>query len=250
MIDHSFIFLDKIGQTTEQSIWASGIHTWSDFLQASTVPGISPSRKTIYNLAIQKAQANLRVGNHPFFHSNFPRSEHWRLYDHFKDDAVFIDIETTGYHGDMTVLGCYDGRDTKIMIRGQNLDKETFQSVLDRAKLVVTFNGASFDLPIIEKYFGMKIDLPHIDLRHVCSKIGLVGGLKSIEKQIGISREDEVVGVTGADAITLWHKYRSTGDERYLELLVKYNEEDIINLKPLAEHAITRLWSRLRSDVC
>jgi len=250
MIDNTFIFLDKVGFTTERKLWAQGIHTWDDFLKAQTVQGMSCARKTIYNLKIQKAKANLSVANHPFFKQEFPRNQHWRLWNKFKEDAVYIDIETTGYHGDMTILGMYHDNETHIMVRGQSLEKENFHKILDRAKMVVTFNGASFDLPIIEKYFKTKIELPHIDLRHVCAKIGLTGGLKLIEKTVGISRADEVAGFTGADAVTLWYQYRNTGDPRYLEKLVKYNEEDIVNLKPLAEHAIPLLWNRLRSDFC
>ena len=49
----------------------------------------------------------------------------WRLYEFFKEDAVFLDIETTGLSKnsyDITVFGLYDGINTKIMIKGINLD--------------------------------------------------------------------------------------------------------------------------------
>jgi len=246
MINQSFICLDKIGSTTEQKLWSHNVHTWDDFIQSSSVPGISAARKTMYNLSLQKAQRNLHIKNMHYLQTLFPSNEQWRLYDEFKEEALYIDIETTGYYGDMTVLGMYNGSDTMIMVKGKNMDKTLFEETLARHKIILTFNGSSFDLPIIQKYFKTKITLPHIDLRHVCAKIGLHGGLKAIEKQLGINRDAAVEGVTGFDAVTLWHQYKMTGDETYLKKLIMYNEEDIINLKPLAEYAIPRLWKSRR----
>ena len=62
-----------------------------------------------------------------------------------------------------------------------------------------------------------------------------------IEQKLGIKRLDQVKSMRGGDAINLWHKYSSTGNSDYLEQLVKYNEEDIINLKPLAELVVKNL---------
>ena len=126
------------------------------------------------------------------------------------------------------------------------MNKEILKRELSKYKLIVTFNGASFDLPVIRKYFGQDSlpDIPHIDLRGVCSKIGLKGGLKSIEKQIGIARPDDLVHVYGSDAAYLWRKYQATGEKKYLDILIRYNEEDIMNLKPLAEHAVNQLWKQ------
>jgi len=49
------------------------------------------------------------------------------------------------------------------------------------------------------------------------------------------------------EAVYLWHQFKSTGNKKYLDLLVKYNEEDIVNLKPLAEYAIPELWNKIRN---
>ena len=77
------------------------------------------------------------------------------------------------------------------------------------------------------------------------SRIGLKGGLKEIERKLSISRGDLVSRLCGGDAITLWKMYKATGDEHYLNLLVEYNEEDIINLKKIAEHCVGRLRETL-----
>ena len=54
-----------------------------------------------------------------------PQSEHWRLYDWFREQAVFLDIETTGLGRDssITVVGLSDGYETKTMIKGINLKR-------------------------------------------------------------------------------------------------------------------------------
>ena len=52
---------------------------------------------------------------------------------------------------------------------------------LKKYKLIVTFNGSVFDLPLLKRHFSDIIpDIPHIDLRFLCAKLGLKGSLKDI----------------------------------------------------------------------
>ena len=246
MIRESFIFLPKITQNKEKAIWTHGVSSWDDFLKEKKIGCISDKMKPHYDQLITNAKDKLYSENHEFFSNSLPSGEHWRLYNFFKEDACFLDIETTGYHGDITVLGLYDGVETKTFVKGETLFKEQIEKELNKYKMFITFNGASFDLPVIKKQFGLNFNQLHVDLRFVSKKIGLSGGLKKIEQDIGIKRADEVVGVTGEDAVLLWRDYRRTGDKKYLDLLVKYNEEDIINLKQLANYTIPRLWAETK----
>ncbi len=249
MIRNSFIFLDKIGSKREKQIWNQGIDGWDDFLNKNIL-GISRYRKPFYDRQILKARENLYNDNSLYFTKVLPLSEYWRLYNYFKEDAVFLDIETCSYYGMVTVVGLFDGIETKTMIRGINLDKDVLKKEFQKYKLIITFNGLSYDVPVLNKYFGNIIpEIPHIDLRHVCSKIGLKGGLKVIEEIIGIKRPALLRNYNGDDAAMLWDMYFATGKEKYLNLLVEYNEEDIINLKPIAEHAIKELWKKIKNDL-
>jgi uncharacterized protein YprB with RNaseH-like and TPR domain len=54
-----------------------------------------------------------------------------------------------------------------------------------------------------------------------------------VEKILGIYRETE--GVCGYDAIILWDKYENYDDMDALSLLLKYNRDDVVNLKTLRE---------------
>lgn len=184
-----------------------------------------------------------------YFIDLLPQSENWRLYDFFKEDAVFLDIETTGLsklNDDITVIGLYDGLNTKIMIKNINLDFNLLRKELQKYKLFVTFNGSSFDIPFIEKrYPNLLPKIPNFDVKSITNKLNLKGGLKNIERALGIKRSDIVDKFYGGDALTLWRMYRATGDEHYLNLLVEYNEYDIMNLKKVAEHCVKRMKEKI-----
>ncbi len=225
MITNSFIFLERIGNRLEQKIWKNGVYDWDSFLKRSNVKGLSRHRKLYYDRKILNARKALYNFDSVYFLELLPQSEMWRLYGFFKEDAVFLDIETTGLsnkNNDITVFGLYDGINTKIVIKGINLNYNILKNELKKYKLIVTFNGASFDLPFIEKrYPNLLPEIPNFDVKAVTDKLGLKGGLKNIEKSLGIKRNAIVDNFYGGDALTLWRMYRATGDDYYLNLLVE-----------------------------
>ena len=101
-----------------------------------------------------------------------------------------------------------------------------------------TFNGARFDVPFLETSFDLTIDTPHIDLMYPCRRLGLTGGLKQVERGVGIDRDRP--DLSGEDAVRLWREYER-GDERALETLVSYNRDDTANLQTLIELVTNRL---------
>jgi len=248
MIENSFIFLDRIGKEKERSIWKQGIYSWEAFLSTKNIKGISAAAKGHYDRKILEARRNLLNYNSSYFTDVLPLSEQWRLYDFFKEDAVYLDIETDGVNetDDITVVGLFDGLDTKTMIRGVNLDFDLLRQELSKYKIIVTFNGSVFDLPFIRKRYGKVLPkIPHFDLRFCCKRIGLTGGLKEIEKKLDIIRSNEIVETMySGDAALLHRMWRGSGDEHYLQLLVEYNEEDVINLKKIAEYVYSEQKQR------
>jgi uncharacterized protein YprB with RNaseH-like and TPR domain len=120
-----------------------------------------------------------------------------------------------------------------------------FERAIASYDLVITFNGSSFDLPFIRQSFP-DISLPpaHIDLRFLLRRLGYRGGLKYIEKEFGISRDSEIDGMDGYDAVRLW-KAHQWGDGAALDLLIQYNTADIISLEPLMEKGYEMMKNRL-----
>jgi len=245
MIRQSFVLLPRVGRQSERNLWQQGIHSWNDFIDAGDIKGMSERTKAAHDRLLAVARQQLIDGNSAFFEPLVPAVEQWRLFDSFRDEACYLDIET-GMRGEVTVVGMALGDRSYTLLRGSTLDKDAIQRLLSRAKILVTFNGRSFDMPVLQRYFNLDVGIPHVDLRHACAAVGLTGGLKAIEKVVGITRPEELAVVNGAQAPELWRAYHATGDEYYLNLLVKYNEEDCVNLQALADNVIPRLWQSIR----
>ncbi len=244
MIKKSFVFLNRVDEKKERNIWHQGIRNWNDFTKTKTIKGLSKKTKKNCDLQIKEASVALRNGDSSFFSQNLKTKYAWRLYDHFKEESCFLDIETTGVKttDEVIAIGIFDGIKTKTMIKGINLDRKKISRELKKYKIIITFNGLSFDIPFLKKRFKNTIPhLPHIDLKHTCQKIGLKNGLKEIEKTLSISRDPIITKMRGGDAYRLWRMYFASGDKHYLNLLIEYNEEDIINLKKIADYTIKKI---------
>lgn len=248
ILEQSFIFLDRITSASERKIWEQGVLDWNAFRESEKISGIGAKRKSFYELKLYEIERALKERDLSSLMYAIPRREHWRLYELFKDETVYLDIETAERYGDITVLGVWDGSTYYSFVKGCNMEKEMIKELFSRYKLFVTFNGSSFDLPIIERFFNgvLPEHYLHVDVRHLCSRIGLDGGLKKIEHVLNISRGDEIDGMSGAEAGLLWHEYLLTGDTEHVELLLEYNEADCRNLEPLAKYAVKELWKELR----
>ncbi len=240
MIKNSFIFLTGMTLNKEKKLWKQGIKNWNDFLNIDKIKGISQEKKEEYNKELIKTKEELLNDNLNLF-LKFPSKETWRLYEHLRNEAVYLDIEIGSNRKDIILIGLFDGFNTKIMVKNYNLAKNVLLNELKRYKLLITFNGKSFDVPAIEKYFGIEIDLPHIDLKHLCLKLGLKNGLKEVEKILNLKRPVNLYG----KPYDAYKAFMASGDKEYLELLIKYNEEDIINLKPIMEYTFKNLKDKL-----
>jgi uncharacterized protein YprB with RNaseH-like and TPR domain len=240
MIENTFIILKGIGSVTERRLWQKDILTWEDFIAARSIKRISEQRKETYDNQLEKARENLKIENAAYFSQCLDAKEHWRLYGTWKDRTCFLDIETTGlYHG-ITVVGVYSTKGYQCFVRGINLEREVLKRELEEYKMLVTFYGRAFDMPFIERELGITLEVPHLDLCFAGKKVGLRGGLKKVEQQVGIEREESIFGLDGYDAVQLWKEYER-GDGIALDTLLEYNMADTVNLKALADIVYDRL---------
>jgi hypothetical protein len=98
--------------------------------------------------------------------------------------------------------------------------------------VIITYNGKSFDVPFIERYFGIVLNHAHIDLRYILGSLGYKGGLKFCEIQLGFSRGD-LTDMDGFFAVLLWYDFQKNGNEKALETLLAYNIQDVLSLENL-----------------
>src|SRR5215216_5014205 len=148
---------------------------------------------------------------------------------------AYLDIETT-FSGAISVIGIYRPDLGTIQLIGGGVRDLALYEALDGVQTIVTFNGSSFDLPVIRRrlYADLKRDFEHCDLLYICRRKGLRGGLKKVEELLGIGRA--TAGITGWDAPRLWHRYEQHGDLAALQTLLEYNREDVVNLAILEHH--------------
>jgi uncharacterized protein YprB with RNaseH-like and TPR domain len=246
MLNNTFVHLKGVGYATERKIWEGGIRTWKEYLKSWNKLDLPQKKKETILAGIEESVAQLNVKNHRYFNEMLPVKELWRAYKEFEDSTVFLDIETTGLGpltSDITIIGMFDGKRVNTYIKGINLDG--FQFELPRHCVLVTFNGKWFDIPFIQtKYPNVQFDQIHIDLRYFLKRLGYSGGLKNIETKLGIRRSQDVKDMRGIDAVRLWKQYKK-GNDRALHLLIKYNMEDIKNLKYLMKFAYKELSAQL-----
>lgn len=249
MLRHTFQHIPGLGERRERALWRRGISTWDDLLAAPQRSGLPATLLRDAQAILELSQEALRQGNIYFFAQLLGVREHWRLYGEFQDVIAYLDIETgplgRGRQG-ITVIGLFDGQEFRSFVRGHNL--HTFEDYLRRYDLLVTFNGKSFDLPMIERDLGIPIHQAQIDLRLFLHQLGYHGGLKRIERQWGIYREDGIAGLTGFDAVLLWARYRH-GDSAALERLIAYNRADVVNLEVLLKRGYELARDRIRAAI-
>lgn len=238
MITSTFCHIPGISLTTEKKLLQSGISNWDEFLENyDSITCLSQHQLKKIKQELEFSRQAYEEKNIVYFLEKVPPKLHWKL--HSFGSIAYVDIETTGlsrYTDKITTIGIYDGKNPKVYIRGKNLD-EAYQD-LQNYNVLVTFNGKQFDLPFIEQQGGIKLKdtVVHLDLRFLLKELGLAGGLKKIELALGISRPEELEGVDGFEAVRLWRRYEKQGDIAALEKLVKYNIEDIVNLKFLLQY--------------
>jgi len=169
-------------------------------------------------------------------------------------DFLFIDTETTGLAGAGTLafmvgVGFFDG--DVFIVRQYFLrdhgDEEAMllqlTALLADKRGLVSFNGRSFDIPLLNGRFLMNRlpsplpDLPHFDLLHPARRLWKhrfgscsLGNLE--ERMLGVHRTHQ--DIPGALIPALYHRYLNDGDGRQMARVFYHNELDILSMVTLA----------------
>ena len=154
---------------------------------------------------------------------------------------AYLDIETTGLsadYGDITVIGIHLVKGEKqsfVQLVGDDITAERLCEALEGVSVLHTYNGSRFDLPFIHAHLGVDLRAlyEHCDLMYHCWSCNLYGGLKNVERLLGIPRR--IKDVTGLDAVRLWWSYVNDYNAQALATLLEYNREDVVNLRTLRD---------------
>jgi uncharacterized protein YprB with RNaseH-like and TPR domain len=185
-----------------------------------------------------------------------------RLTGFTAERALFLDIEATGLeHGAGTLafmigLGHFDGDEaviTQLVLREPDEERaqlELLWDLVDAFPYLVSFNGKSFDLSVLQSRLVMnrlctpregELKLrPHLDLLHLSRNLyrGVFGDtrLQTLEKKLlGFERVDDM---PGALAPSCWFHWLREGDPRPLAAIAEHNRFDVLSMI-----ALTRVLS-------
>lgn len=229
MLPNTLCHIPRVSLNKERALWEQGVQTWAGYRAIAKDAGF-----------LDECELQLEQCNPAFFANNLTSDQHWRLFGDFQNSVAYVDIETTGLSSDcdqITTIALHNGTEVRTYVNGRNL--ANFKTDIQQYKLLVTFNGKTFDVPFIQRFLGIELPRAHIDLRYVMKRLGYSGGLKAVERRIGLDRGD-LKSVDGLFAVTLWHEFKSRRNEAALETLLAYNCADAINLEQLMVHAYNR----------
>ncbi len=174
------------------------------------------------------------------------------------NDLLFLDTETTGLaggtgtHAFLVGLGFFEGDNfvlQQYFMRTPAEERallEELRTLFERFRLLVTFNGKSFDWPLIDTRFLIhgyrhEFGFDHLDLLHPARRIWkhrlASCSLTSLEQGVfGVYRSGDVPGYLIPQ---LYFDYLRDGDARRLSSVFSHNREDIVTLAGLLDLLIS-----------
>lgn len=166
--------------------------------------------------------------------------------------ALYLDVESTGLGTSAGVVPFLIGlafAERGAVVVEQLLLKSLAEEApalialrerVERASLLVTFNGKSFDWPLLETRFVMnRLEAPrpppHLDLLHVARRIhgARLGSTTLGRVESHVLGEERVDDVGGREILSVYSHYLRTGDEGALAPVVEHNARDVRSMVAL-----------------
>lgn len=236
ILDQSLCLLDGVSPEAEIRFRREGILTCRQ-LAMNANRYFSSSHSSRITNSFREFEIASKFNLVSWFVGHLPIGHRVRAICNYHENTVFYDIETDGMAkgAKITCITTLRAGDVRTFVRGQNLGE--FLEELSSATILVGFNSKRFDTPFIMKEFALASVPPQIDLMDEAAHYGLRGGLKKIEKLIGVRR----LGVdceNGAEAVEKWQRWKDTRDRKALDSLIAYNREDVLSLQVLYRHIL------------
>jgi len=218
------------------------------------------SVRKLYKLDYAQGECNLSPK------STFDRICQWAKIPDYETltlkNFIFLDAETTGLSGGtgtmIFLLGLAKYEDDHLLLEQFFLrnpsEEEAFLHALSYfcadMKVVVTYNGKAFDVPILNTRHILKripnpfLDVYHIDLLTISRQLWKLRleqcRLSNIEQDI-LHFQREGGEVPGYLAPEFYKDFLKTGDARPLKGVFYHNQEDVISLAALFSHIANML---------
>ena len=238
LIPGALLHLPGIGPVREQRLRDAGLDSWAAIQSTASWPLAETLHAPICAVIAQN-QHDLECDRLLPLCQTLRPIDHWRILAEHFPRAAWFDIETTGLDRDSAIamIACYHQGELHYFYEHENLDD--FLELLAEIKLLVSFNGASFDVPRVLDYFHIpELPCAHLDLRWLCYHQAHRGGLKAIARTMGIHRPEDIESLAGDDAIRLWKAWRRTSDPAFKTLLTRYCAADVVLLPLVTECAL------------
>ena len=179
------------------------------------------------------------------------RGTDWQI-----ERLLFLDTETTGLSGGAGTYAFEIGAGViengflcvkQYVMLDYPQEKQMLSAIVEAMKThdtIVTFNGKSFDIPLLESRMtmcGIRTQitcLPHLDLLHVCRRIYKLRlqkcNLQTLERVIlGQQRNDDL---PGSEAPARYMAYQKTGEFGLVKDVLRHNLDDVVSLAKLTGH--------------
>ena len=173
------------------------------------------------------------------------------------DRALFLDTETTGLSGGtgtyafLVGVGRFEGGNLVLrqyFMRDFDEEEAMLVALADLfrdAEGVVTYNGKSFDIPLLQTRFitsRIRInleDVPHLDMLHVARRLWRARlrdcSLGNVEREVlELTRHGDIPSHLIPQ---IYFNYLRTRDARRLAPVFYHNEQDVLSLAALASRA-------------
>lgn len=166
--------------------------------------------------------------------------------------TLFIDTETTGLAGGtgtiafLIGLGYFDRNDFILEqyflkeLASESILLETINDIFSNYKYFVSFNGKSFDIPLIRTRFIMNeiktklINKPNLDLLHLSrrlwSNVLPSCALQDLEREVLACYRDGSSDIPGQQIPFEYSNYLETRDADNMVKVIYHNQQDIINM--------------------
>ena len=172
---------------------------------------------------------------------------------------LFLDLETTGLAGGAGtyafLVGCawFDGPVFRIRqyflssFAAERVLLDAVTGLAADAGAVITYNGKTFDLPLIETRYLLHrqstpfAGLPHVDMLHPARRLWRdeeqEGGCRLSELENTLLGHEREGDVPGFEIPARYFQFVRSGDARPLEAVLEHNRLDLLSLALVTAHA-------------